>query len=115
MTAKAAKSTTNALQRLGAQLKPRSRRGADLVIVNRFGKLEAAGRGLVRLIKRAVGADIPVITAVPAHRFATWVKYSNGMSVRLPCRRAALDEWWQSVAGGANERRGIACFCAVVK
>jgi hypothetical protein len=54
------------------------------------------------------------ITAVPAHRFAAWVKYSDGMSVRLPCRRAALDEWWGSVAGGVNERRG-ACFCAFVK
>ena len=38
--------------------------GGDLVIVNRFGKLEASGRGLIRLIKRAVDADIPVITAV---------------------------------------------------
>ena len=88
--------------------------GGDLVIVNRFGKLEAAGRGLVRLIKRAVDADIPVITVVPAHRFAAWVKYSDGMSVRLPCCRAALDEWWGSVAGDVNERRG-ACFCAFVK
>jgi hypothetical protein len=88
---------------------------ANLVIVNRFGKLEAAGRGLVRLIKRAVDADIPVITAVPAHRFAAWVKYSDGMSVRLPCRRDALDAWWESVSGGGNERRGIACFCAFVK
>ena len=73
-----------------------------------------ATRGLIQLIKRAVDADIPVITAVPAHRFAAWLKYSDGMSVRLPCRRAALDEWWGSVAGGVNERRG-ACFCAFVK
>jgi hypothetical protein len=29
-------------------------------MVNRFGKLEASGRGLIRLIKRAVDADIPV-------------------------------------------------------
>jgi nucleoside-triphosphatase THEP1 len=88
--------------------------GGDLVIVNRFGKLEAAGRGLIRLIKQAVDADIPVITAVPAHRFAAWVKYSNGMSVRLPCRRDAVDGWWESVCGGVHERRGVS-FCAVVK
>ena len=69
---------------------------------------------LIHLIKQAVDADIPVITAVPVHRFAAWVKYSNGMSVRLPCRRAALDAWWASVAGGANEGRD-ACFCAVAK
>jgi nucleoside-triphosphatase THEP1 len=88
--------------------------GGDLVIINRFGKLEAAGRGLIRLIEQAVDADIPVITAVPAHRFAAWVKYSDGMSVRLACRRDALDAWWASVAGGVHERRGV-CFCAFVK
>ena len=102
------------LATIGRTIEAAIEEGADLVIVNRFGKLEAAGRGLVRLIKRAVDADIPVITAVPAHRFAAWVKYSDGMSVRLPCRRAALDEWWGSVAGGASKRRG-GSFCAVVK
>ncbi len=28
-----------------------------------------------------------------------------GMSVRLPCRRAALDRWWESVATGLSESR----------
>jgi nucleoside-triphosphatase THEP1 len=88
--------------------------GVDLVIVNRFGKLEAQGRGLIRLIGQAVDADIPVVTAVPEHRFAAWVKYSDGMSVRLPCRRAALDAWWRSVAGRGIGRAGGA-FCAVAK
>ena len=59
-------------------------------------------------------ADIPVITAVPVHRFAAWGEYSDGMSMRLPCGRAALDAWWESVGGGAN-RRDVACFCAVTK
>jgi len=88
--------------------------GSDLVIINRFGKLEAAGRGLIRLIERAAEADIPVITAVPVYLFAAWVKYSSGMTVRLPCRRAAIDTWWQSVAGAANGGGGVS-FCAVAK
>jgi nucleoside-triphosphatase THEP1 len=90
-------------------------KGGDLVIVNRFGELEAAGRGLIRLIEQAVDADIPVITAVPVHRFADWVRYSNGMSVRLPCRRAALDAWWRSVSGGIKKDAGGTSFCALVK
>jgi hypothetical protein len=72
--------------------------GADLVVINRFGKLEATGKGLIELIQQAADADIPALIAVPEHRFAGWIKYSAGMSVRLPCRRAALDRWWQSVA-----------------
>jgi len=89
--------------------------GVDLVIVNRFGKLEAQGRGLIQLIKRAVDADIPVVTAVPQRRFAAWVKYSNGMSVRLPCRRTALDAWWQSVESHIVGRTGGGAFCAIAK
>ena len=102
------------LATIGCTIEAAIEEGGDLVIINRFGKLEAAGRSLIRLIKQAVDADIPVITVVPAHRFAAWVKYSNGMSVRLPCRRAALDAWWASVTRAVHEGSG-ACFCAVVK
>lgn len=89
--------------------------GADLVIINRFGKLEAGGRGLVGLIQRAVGRDIPVLTAVPEHHFATCVKYADGMNVRLPCRRPSLDAWWKSVAGGPFGEAVPVTFCELAK
>ena len=44
--------------------------GADLLIVNRFGRQEREGRGLSYLVERALSADIPVVIAVPGHRFA---------------------------------------------
>jgi len=89
--------------------------GADLVIINRFGKLEAAGSGFAELIRQAVDADIPVLTAVPDDHFSTWVKYSAGMNVRLPCRRAALDQWWRSVARGGRAEATPATFCELAK
>jgi nucleoside-triphosphatase THEP1 len=89
--------------------------GADLVVINRFGKLEAKGKGLIELIQKAAEADIPMLIAVPEHRFAGWIKYSAGMSVRLPCRRAALDRWWRSVAMEASGRSTATTFCAFVK
>jgi hypothetical protein len=90
-------------------------RGVDLVIVNRFGKLEAEGQGFIDLIKQAVSADIPALIAVPEHRFAAWTRYSGGMHVRLPCRRAALDRWWQSVAGATSGRTAADTFCEQAK
>jgi nucleoside-triphosphatase THEP1 len=90
-------------------------RGVDLVIVNRFGKLEAEGRGFIHLIKQAVSADIPALIAVPEHRFAAWIRYSGGMNVRLACRRAALDRWWQSVVGATGGRRPADTFCEHAK
>jgi hypothetical protein len=92
--------------------------GSDLVIINRFGRSEAAGGGLADLITRAIGADIPVLVAVPEHRFASLIKFADGMNVRLACRREALDRWWQSVAGLPARRRqrtGGATFCEIWK
>jgi nucleoside-triphosphatase THEP1 len=71
--------------------------GADLVVVNRFGRLEREGKGLTFLIELAMSSSIPLIIAVPSHRFADWVKFSDGMSVKLACNLASVDHWWQSV------------------
>jgi len=73
-------------------------RGADIVIVNRFGRQESEGKGLSPLISRALAADMPVLIAVPGHRFADWIRFTEGMSVKLPCNRRALDTWWDGVA-----------------
>jgi len=78
--------------------------GSDLVIINRFGRSEADGRGLTQLITGALDADIPVLVAVPEYRFATWIKFSDGMNVRLACRREALDRWWRSLATSSPHR-----------
>ena len=72
--------------------------GADLLIVNRFGKRERDGKGLAHLIQRALDGGIAVVIAVSSARFEEWVRYSGGMSDRLACDRSALDAWWRSVS-----------------
>jgi hypothetical protein len=89
--------------------------GADLVVINRFGRSEAEGKGLIDLIPQALAADIPVLIAVPEQRFAAWIRFSEGMNVRLACRRDALDRWWLSVTGLARRRSGAATFCEFAK
>jgi hypothetical protein len=68
------------------------------VIVNRFGRQEREGKGLSYLVERALSADIPVVIAVPSHRFADWIRFADGMSVKLRCDREALDAWWGAVS-----------------
>lgn len=82
----------------GAQVEIALDAGADLLIINRFGKLESEGKGLSYLIARALEADLPVVIAVPAHRFEDWIKFADGMSVKLGCDRAALETWWRGVS-----------------
>lgn len=91
--------------------------GADLVIINRFGKQEREGKGLAYLIERALSSDIPVVIAVPSHRFAEWIAFADGMSVKLHCNRAALDDWWAKVSrrGSAVAEPVQQSFCAAVK
>jgi hypothetical protein len=89
--------------------------GADLVIINRFGRSEADGKGLIDLVPQALDADIPVLIAVPERRFAAWIRFSEGMNVRLACRRDALDQWWDRVTGPLCERRSAVTFCGLMK
>jgi hypothetical protein len=82
----------------GAQVARAIDQGADLVIVNRFGRQEREGKGLSYLVERALSADIPVVIAVPSHRFADWIRFADGMSVKLRCDRCSLEAWWQAVS-----------------
>jgi hypothetical protein len=72
--------------------------GADLLIINRFGKRERDGKGLAYLIGRALAGDIPVVIAVSHDRFADWINFAGGMSVKLACDRTTLDAWWRNVS-----------------
>ena len=78
--------------------------GADVVIVNRFGQQEREGKGLAYLIERALSVDIPVVIAVSSHRFADWIKFADGMSVKLRCDREALDAWWNALSRPQRQR-----------
>jgi nucleoside-triphosphatase THEP1 len=103
------------LQNAGDRIADAMSYGADLVIINRFGKRERDGKGLSHLIERAVDADIPVVIAVAADRFADWIKFAGGMSVKLPCSREALDSWWRGVAaqGAPVSARAHLTVCEV--
>lgn len=72
--------------------------GADLVIINRFGRQEIEGKGLSYLIERALAADIPAVIAVPEAKLADWNAFSDGMAIHLTCDRPALDAWWMAVS-----------------
>lgn len=82
----------------GARVASALDQGADVLIINRFGKLEREGQGLSYLIDRALSDGIPVIIAVPSRRLDDWTGFAGGMSVQLDCSRAALDQWWAAVS-----------------
>ena len=68
-------------------------RGVDCLIVNKFGKHEAEGRGLRPTIAEAVTQDIPVLVGLNALNRAAFDKFSGGMAVEAPPRVADLTAW----------------------
>ena len=52
----------------------------DLLIINKFGKTEAEGRGFRRLIILAIDQAIPVLIAVPARNLDPWKQFSAALA-----------------------------------
>jgi hypothetical protein len=66
--------------------------GCDLVIINKFGKTEAEGRGFRPLIGRAVAAGVPVLIGLSPDRRAAFEAFSGGMGQAVvPDARAILN------------------------
>jgi nucleoside-triphosphatase THEP1 len=86
------------LQDAGTRIADALEAGADLVIINRFGKRERDGRGLAYLIERALEANTPVVIAVSSDRLAEWIKFAGDTTVKLACDRHSLDAWWRNVS-----------------
>ncbi len=91
--------------------------GADILIVNRFGRQEREGKGLAHLIGRALCDDIPVVVAVPSHHFDDWIKFAGGMTVKLHCDHESLDAWWSLVSTptASLRRPDHLTFCEAIK
>ena len=104
------------LDRMGREAEGSVRRGVNIVIVNRFGPLELAGRGFGAAIKAASETETPLVVAVPAFEFQHWTRFSNGMTTRLDCTLDALEDWWRRVCGsGANAPDSDARTCELLK
>ena len=67
--------------------------GANVLIVNKFGKHEAEGRGFRAVIAEALANGIPVIVGVNALNLPAFEEFSEGLGRGLPCEIAALADW----------------------
>jgi len=86
------------LNEMGAHAEASIRRGVDAVIVNRFGPLEADGRGFRDAILAASERGTPLVVAVPEFEFERWTRFSGGMTVRLDCTLDSLLGWWRGIS-----------------
>ena len=74
---------------------------ADLLIVNKFGKHEADGRGFRDTIGLALAKDIPVIVGASRLNVEALNTYCEGMAVEIAPDIQALCDWVLSEAADA--------------
>jgi nucleoside-triphosphatase THEP1 len=67
--------------------------GADVLIINKFGKHEAEGRGFRPVIAEALSRGIPVLVGVNSLNLRAFEEFSEGLGSALPCESAALADW----------------------
>ena len=77
--------------------------GADLLIVNKFGKHESEGRGFRSVIAEAVAMDIPVLVGLNPLNRPAFESFAEGMAIQLPSDPAALMAWVEDVTSKADE------------
>ena len=65
----------------------------DLVSINRFGVMEASGRGFYDEILALVSAGIPLLTLVNPKYQAAWLAFSGAADSLLPLQESALHAW----------------------
>jgi nucleoside-triphosphatase THEP1 len=82
--------------------------GVELVVVNKFSKQEAAGRGLRAEIADAVTAGLPLLTAVPDNCYAAWMRFTGGFGTTLLCERRVIEDWWEEMSMRAGRARIVA-------
>ena len=70
--------------------------GARLLVVNKFGKIEAAGGGLRTAIAEAVDLGIPVLVGVPARNLDSWRAFAGPLADELPVELAAVAAWLEA-------------------
>lgn len=76
--------------------------GCDLVIISKFGKLEAGGGGLTPAFEAAAKASKPVLTSVSDLHLADWRVFAPN-AADLTCEESAVRRWWE-VARAARRR-----------
>lgn len=68
-------------------------RGADLMLLSKFGKQEVEGRGFRQLIAEALAADLPVLVTVGEDCLTGFNDFAQGMAQPVACTLDAAQTW----------------------
>lgn len=86
---------TNAVAEASAVLRTAVGSETDLIVVNKFGKLEAQGLGLADEMLTAMAQGIPLLTSVEPQILERWRAFTGGIAAELAPTCGSLMRWWE--------------------
>jgi len=72
--------------------------GCDLVVLSKWGKVEADRSGLAAAFAAAIDADLPILTSVAPRFTPLWEHFAAPMHVILAPDVGSLAAWWRGQA-----------------
>lgn len=85
--------------RASAVLRRAAQQPPELVIVNRFGGLEAEGGGFRAELLELMALGVPLLTSVATRHIDAWRAFTGDAALLLPATPAAVDGWLGAVLG----------------
>lgn len=76
--------------------------GAELLIVNRYGKREAEGHGFRQVIEAAVSRELPVVLVISEEYVPAWEAFASGLDAPAPADAEALADWCLAAIAAPN-------------
>ena len=86
----------NALETAVGLVEARLSEGAEVLIINKFGKHEAEGHGFRGLIAEALSRDIPVLVGLNRLNEPAFQEFMAGLAVELPPNADELAKWLEA-------------------
>jgi hypothetical protein len=88
-----------ALTDVTARLERALQNEPDLLVLNKFGKVEAEGGGLIDPIAAAIDRGIPVMIGVPARNLGAWRAFAGDLAAELTTEFSAIADWLALACG----------------
>jgi hypothetical protein len=68
----------------------------DILVLNKFGKVEAEGEGLRDALARAVELGVPIIVGVPFRNLDQWRIFAGDLAEECPVDQACIGRWLEA-------------------
>jgi len=81
--------------------------GAEMLVVNKFGKQEAEGKGLAATIADALERGLPVLVGVNGLNLPAFLDFAAGMARELPPDAAGIADWCMTAVADDEPRPGV--------